>query len=700
MNLSTDFHGQHDFSSLLSRVRLTADAASQALGKLHACAPWPTDAVGLSHVCAGAVASVTAALTFLSDPNPTARLIASDLLALTEQIAAVAPDAFNQELAAPRGRRLLKFCGWRMLMALGQKGVSQACLIAGGLLFMHSWVSGKKIPKAQALVITGRCQHEGLSPDGLLGILQSEVDAEALGHPWLSQIQRLWPKLKNLFARQGGDGPPEPPSFNHRARGRLMAAAEFPSAAHRAGTADHRHLSDGQFALACAQVADWLEADDWRGVYANTAALSPLTADMLGDIPLASALQESPVVQIDDQAAFLQVDCSCLAKEAARPPAGANVIASAYVATTHYSARAAANLRARRLRYPDARTLSELYPDAPRLTGDMALVETTGEITLSWARWINSFGLYMRRARHDNFIVGVVTKDFGHGPKSKLFYATVAREEIWASLNAFYQSIVWGGAEPDRMGGVNFGCRVVPPTAAVLGANRSLVVDMQRMRVAKRDSLEKLLEFHNRYVRVIALPLIVLFALREDKPYDLWADIDERDDLWVEIFDKVLPGPQGALPVPLCPFARKVIKSFRMHCRAVAWRLRTQGYGNTSLYHWLKAVWERERVHLLCLASSANCIAPVGTSDVVGRLAPQHWLAPDVGRKLLENEGRRRGLRTGDVDALLRHEVDGQGRSTSASDFVLLDWLRRVTPVLDQIAHEAFGEVVSGLSEE
>jgi len=41
----------------------------------------------------------------------------------------------------PKGRRLRKFHGWKMLMALGQQGVSKACLIAGGLRLMRAWAT-------------------------------------------------------------------------------------------------------------------------------------------------------------------------------------------------------------------------------------------------------------------------------------------------------------------------------------------------------------------------------------------------------------------------------------------------------------------------------------------------------------------------------------------------------------------------------
>ncbi len=687
---------QQDFTSVLSKIQLAADDASRALGGMTASVPRPHDAVGLSHACTGSVAGTSVALMFLGDANDKAHALAAGLVALKDRVFEVVLGA--GELSVPRGRKLLKYGGWKMLIAMGQAEASPACLVAGGLMLLRALATGKPISGSQASSIAAECQRCELSLDGLRAVLDSDNDAEAFGYPWLDGLQRDWPKLKNLLTVSGGDHPPKAPSFGHRARGRLIGAAEHPSHPHRAGSPDHRHLSEGQFQKACETVNRWLDSDDWRGMYAVVGATSQLTADIIGDLPLASHSLDGWVMQLDDADGNLQTDCSCIAKDAAAPPATGKVVLSSYISTTFLPAKAAKNLRARRAKNPEATKLSELYPEAEPLRGEVALYTSTAEIVPSWTRWISSFGLFMRRAGHDNFVVCTVSNDFGHAPKSKVFYTSLERDEVWQATNRFYLSIKWGGAEPDLKGGINFGCQVVPPPSAVLSAHRSLVSKFKEIRMAQRDDVAKLLEFHNRYVRVAALPVIGLLALREDTVYDIWADVHEGLDLWVEVFDKHTPGPDGALPVAICEHVWRVIAAFRAHCKAVAWRLKTMGYGSSTLFHWLQAVVAREHVHMFCMASSPDQIAPLGTGDVIGRLQAKDWLAPDAGRKLLENQGRHLGLRTGDIDALLRHDVKGQSRATSASDFVLAEWLRRVRPVLDAIARSAFCPVVTGLS--
>jgi hypothetical protein len=102
----------HDFSSTLSQLQLTSDPASAAVSTLIGTAPRPHDAAGLTHVCAGAHAAVTAVIEFLQDANPTAFDIALSVSALKERVLALTENCSVEDLASPRGRRLTKFHGW------------------------------------------------------------------------------------------------------------------------------------------------------------------------------------------------------------------------------------------------------------------------------------------------------------------------------------------------------------------------------------------------------------------------------------------------------------------------------------------------------------------------------------------------------------------------------------------------------------
>lgn len=708
-------HGKllnHDFSSTLSELRLHADIASVALTKLLACAPTPADAAGLTHAVRGASCALLAALNFLKQPNEVARKIEAEVVALQTKVDSVTSTQSATELAAPRGRRLAQFPAWKLLIALGQEGSAQSCLIAGGLLLLRALHCSGRIPRAQAIAICRETQRCELSTDGLYGILDSDIDASDTAYPWLSQLQRIWPQLLNLFTTDPGSEPPKKPTFVQRARGQMLAAAEHASIAHRAGEPDHRHLSDRQFRIASKLIADWNDAEDWRGVFAETAALTHLTADLLGAVPLASSAPVSWITIIDAADGCVQSDCSCLAQEAAVLPTQQGcVVPSCYIRTASYSSVAASVLRARLARFPAATTLSELFPEAPALRGDMPLFDSKDEIKPSWARWINSFGLQMFRHGHDRLHAATLSCDFGLIARSKLYYATLPRQELWDATDRFYKQLGWSGAALSKATSIGFGCRVVPTWPTLIAAAEHQLKEMAFVRPGKNQGLARVLEFHNRYVRAVGLRIAALLGLRESNVYDIWADIDERKDLWVDLLDKCVPGVQGASPVPLCEYVRNLIKQFRIHCEAMAARLQKMGHKDTPLHLWLLAVVARERVHLLCTTAGVNRIAPVGSSEAIGRVPSQFGLAPDFGRKVLENQMRcltsrepelvkHLSLKTCDIDAMLRHEVLGQWRFASSSDFVLIEWVYRVIRVLDAIACDAFGGVPSGLSKE
>lgn len=197
-----------------------------------------------------------------------------------------------------------------------------------------------------------------------------------------------------------------------------------------------------------------------------------------------------------------------------------------------------------------------------------------------------------------------------------------------------------------------------------------------------------------------AFRLALLFALRERRQYVLCADVDERIDRWLAIDDKHVAGLSGALPAPLTIFAAQTIGAVRAHCRALHSRLQQQSLQYSALARWCDKVMHRKMSPLLMTAASPSRLQEVGTQDFLRPLPASLIVAPDFGRKLLENALRRKGLRTGDIDAVLRHSVLGQSRASSTSDFNLLEWLKRVVPAVNGVAIELFGEVFFGLSRE
>ncbi|MDE2078611.1 MAG: hypothetical protein KGI91_16315 [Burkholderiales bacterium] len=458
-------------------------------------------------------------------------------------------------------------------------------------------------------------------------------------------------------------------------------------------------MSKGQLQEAFRQTAEWISTNDWRGAWAVCSALSTLTVDLLPNLPLADSKADAWIACIDVEAGVIKLDVGFLAEDSAAAPVNATAVAASLINTKPLPAALVYQLRERLKATPDAKTLGELYPEAPPLSGDQAMICLPCEITPSWSRWINSVGIYARSIGIDNLLAALITGDFGHIPRSKIHYAVAGKDEIWSACDRLFQQIGWGNAARDSGQIVGFGSRIVSKADALQRAVAFLYSKSESVRPARRDrDLARLLEFHNRYTKYVACELALLLALRQTKAYPLFADIDECADLWVDVEDKKIPGPPGSLPVALCTRAKKLIGCFRIHCFAVAGRIENLGGTGTVFHEWLLAVVNGEPVGLLCTASSLARIQRVGSHAVFGSLDPDIAIAHDAGRKWLENTLRYQGLRTGDIDAMLRHHIVGQSRSCSTSDFILVEWCQRVSKAIDAVANQLFGKVNSGLA--
>lgn len=688
-----------DHNSVLARAALSAPEAREGLSLLSRVAPRPRDGFGAGYACSGASKAVAAALDFLGEPVDSVKLLGQQLAALNAGVALEIETSGTGEVVAPRERRLANHPGWGMCIALGASGAHSAGLIVGGLLIFWADHKGRAVPTAQAKAVIRHGVPCELTPGDLHALLDSDQDAADTSWPWLAWLQRHWAAMRNAFG-VGGGPPPSAPTFERRARWQLFARAHYASPARRAGVPTHRDLSRDQYAQACTQVALWLEEDDWRGAYAFMVATTSFSIDLMPSMPLADAAPDAWVAKLDIDRGTQSLDLSHLAEEAASTPQGGNFVPADLILERPLPKALARHLRFRCMRYPEARTLSDLYPEAPNnLFGHMAMIPSTNAIGASWARWTNSAGVYLRQAGMDNFLAGIQSGDLGHAPRSKLYYAVITRSEIWAGAATFFEQSGFGAPVPDPGGGVAFGSRVVSTVDGLRRAAAWLRTEAGVMRPARRDrDLAKLLEYHNRFTRWVAFELALLLALRETKEYELWADIDETVDLWVAVVDKSVPGPKGASPVPLSERVKAAISAYRIHCRAVADRLVAVGYVGSSLHRRLCAIQLRDRVPLLCMASGLETIRRPGTADTFGSLPTPLIVAVDAGRKWAENALRHAALRTGDIDGVLRHEVVGQSRTSSTSDFVVLEWAARVAAAIDVAAAEILGSAVTGLA--
>lgn len=686
-------------TSVLSVISLSDKSSSDAISMLTTIASRPPNAAGVGRVCRGSLAAVRAVMSMIELPAVKLLEIESSLSKLDQVIEQELRESGSRELAQPTINRTGMYPQWTVLANLAESDMHLGALLAGGVELLRAWKDVTEITKAATVDIANAIRGESLSKDDLRLLLNGLTRDDEITFAWHKRLRRSWGHVVRHFAQEGSALPVK--NFADQARGQIRDSSFYASPTLRAGACDHRQLSKLQMRQTLKQIGKWIDDDDFRGAYGFFVCTTGLTADLIPMIPLQSPAVDSEwVVAIDIEEGCLKMDVSALAEEAAQATTTA-VIKSNFVCSKPLPKNLAARLRSRLEMLPNACCLQDLFPTSTDLDARAPVIRSHDEIKPSWARLRNSSGTFLRQLGIDNLLACICSGDFGHIPKSKLYYACVEPDEIFQASTAFYLTAGWETPVPMSTDSLAFGCRVVPTDAQIHHIDQWWQESIHAKAPAKHCNLDQVLVHHNYYMSLCGFRLALVLAMREQHEFNLRAEIDERVDRWLPLDDKTVPGVAGALPVPLTKFAAQTISALRVHCRALHSRLHQQGLQRSALARWCEKVELRQSgVSLLMKAATPNRLQNVGTHDCLEPLPKGLVIAPDFGRKVMENALRHRGLRTGDIDAVLRHSVLGQSRESSVSDFNLLDWLKRVTPVMDALANDLFGSVCYGLSRE
>lgn len=691
-------HSQTSYASVLAAIAIRNPRTGETLTRLTTCAPRPQDGAGLGRACRGSLAAVRGVVSMIGAPSARLEEIETNLSALDRVIAQELQASGTQELASPIVTRTSQYPQWSALAALAQPDMPIGARLAAGVELLRAWKDARKISRAAAADLARAIMDDPLSTNELRLLLEGVVPTDDITSSWQKRLQRSWRQVVLHFGEVGSTPPPQ--NFEDRAQGQILESSVYASPTRRAGVSDHRQLSKLQMKDTFEAVKNWIDGDDFRGAYGCLVCITGFTVDLVPLIPLQSPLTQSDwIVVLDVEAGCLKMDVSALAHEAARPSMATSIMSN-FVCIKPLPRKLAEMLRARRAQYPNARCLGDLYAGATTLEAQSSVLQCHDEIKPSWARLRRSTGTFMRSLGTDNLLVCMLSGDFGHIPRSKLYYACVPPQELFEAAAGFYNAAGWGVPAPMPADALAFGCRVVPTHEQIRRIDQWWMQATCSVAPGKHCALAQVLEHHNRFMTLAGFRLAVLFAMREQHQYCLNADVDERIDRWLPVDDKQVPGASGALPVPLTPFAAQTLSAVRAHCSALLARLQKLNLQHSELAKWCDKVVRRQCVPLLMLASAPSRLISLGTNDCIGLLPDKLAIAPDFGRKVMENALRGKGLRTGDIDAVLRHSVLGQSKASSVSDFTLLEWLARVTPVMDGIATELFGNVYFGLARE
>lgn len=668
-----------------------------AFFQLTALAPPPHGAPCSYHSVKGIRICIDSAICAIDSPNSEVLAIQSTFAALEIHLKKELDANECAESLSAIGRTKVRHPEWHFLVTTGsKKRIHHLCALYIGLKTLLAIRTGK--PLSSSTISNGEklLKEEDLSVEQIQALLHGMTPEQSLGQSWPRDLCRTWRDVMRHFAT---DGSPPPPSAKERVAGQMLDAALHATASRRAGARSHRQFSKSQLHQSLTHIGMALEQDTLQGALGVLVCISTFSVDVVAEIRLKSnSLDAGWWAEIDIHNGTLTVDYSFIAHEASAPIVGA--IPASYICTRPLPSKLVDSLRQRAALYPQARTLKELFPGETVPAHDSLVFASKDQIQPTWARLRRSIGTFLREAGMDNLLVSVVSGDFTHVPRSKLYYACVEADEVINAFVHFYGLAGWSEPTPMPKEALAFGCQVVPTIESLRLLDQYWRERVKDSQPGKHCSVVNLLTFHNNFMSWTAMRLSLLLALRESNELTVLADINERKDRWVPIHDKHVPGDNGAMPVPQTVWVQQTIGSVRAHCKAMLSRLTISGSKDSDLARWCAAVGQFQPVPLLCVAAGASNIRPVGTADFIHDEDIKKLVPPDFGRKAMENLLRANGLRASEIDAILRHALQGQTTNCVTSDTAPLVRWTRANLAVTKLAVSIFNEVGFGLVKE
>lgn len=642
----------------------------------------------------GAKHSLHTAYTYLVEPNQKAHELLANVDKILETFERIQNQHQVEDLGGGIRKTLTSYPQWRLLSTAGNPELDGTAFQFGaGVELALALVNDREMAKGWT---------KAFGSD-LTELLNTPADLQAALFDSENPLRTAWSKRlkENLadFARTF-DNAPSPParprSFTERVQENWRSKAAFATYAARASVLDERCLSASQFHKAMQQrFGSTDEQNEYLAAifFTGFCGLSP---NLIGEIPIGQLAGEPSVCELEfsDKGVTLVRDYECLARDAAKPLHIDGIPAST-VLRTPLPGNVAAYLREQLSKYPDAKQLKGLLPQLANLNSRDAVYGTVEQPIPSWARLRPTLGRILRQQGMDSLQVALLTADFCHTAKSKVYYCTLKQTEVNAAAAQAYRILGFDIPSENPTTSVAFGSKVTPTLQLIRAADEFLMRKAEKLRPGRNCSRTKLFCFHNAYAHVVAYRLMVLFALRETAKIPLPSAGDGQVTYLTE---KASAGREGGMAAIVTELVADQIKFYVAHCHALKRRLTTDC--TSKFQHWLSEVVSGCTPLELRLCSPREVGQPICTADVLQQVRTVANLAPDAGRKLLENLLRERGVRTEDIDRVLRHEVAGQEACAGVSDSSEFVWRKRVGPILNDIAKELFGSALSGLSKE
>lgn len=663
--------------------------------------PIPRGSVGVTSVVRLLAKSITYTVGRLVNPTDPA-------LQLQEACNALARCLSDLEKSAATQRPLLvakesnAHPTWRHLVKLADvRKPSPAVLLFIGCTFMSA-LTKEQPPPSSTVGHLRDLSRLDLSDEDVACIVQGYTPDALLPDSSINRLVRLWRDTVRSFSRTD----PPPPSFSDQVLGQILGTALNPTPAHAAGALDHRQVSGRQMSQVCQKFKDEINKDTLLGTLGVMCLRTGLNVELLTVTPLAPASGwTAHSLELDPRTGTLKMDLRSLVHDAARPLQGCQP--AAHELHIHLPNLLGASLRSRSLKNASATCLMDLYRDEPIPDPDLVLLPNSLDgIAVTWSRLRQSLGPWLIRSGMNALTASLLSLDLSLICRSKLYYSTMSATE-WKTAEADLYQRLDLDAEPgtgelaNLTTEVGFGSQVVPTAASLRRHDHLLLRRVSDTRPGPNSSAESLIKHHNAFTLLTAWRVTLLLAMRSTTSVDLSTEI-HAGDRWIGVDDKSTSNASGFQPVPCCSFVSTSIDLYASHCAALARRLSRMASPDQkalmNVARYASLIGRRRNAKLFWMISKRHRVMPVSSAQLTKSLDSDYQLPADVGRKVLENHLRSKGLPSALIDMTLRHNHSGQIHLSAFSHRDLRTSMKRLSSAIDGIARDLFGEPTAGLS--
>lgn len=640
------------------------------------------------------IAGLQLVMVRLKDPDPRIHALMRDAQGFRDSLVGTFESTYGSSPSRLDGKKS-KHPAWVAFASLGFSDcTNEAVLVLAACAVLRAFHLKKPVSESLAKDLVQLNSFDPFSKAQLDHLLWEDVQEGDTSVNWLYTLRRYW---REVVREYGGKTPVPPQTATERIRSQVLCSALNTKASHIAGALDHRLLPPSQFQLATEAIAKELNRDTLKGMVGLVVLRTGLSAEVAPSLELGLSPRPEGLSYIDVARGVIELDLSIAVNQAGKALPGC--IPSIHRIQIRLPLDVHKNLLARLRRYPHAKNLSELYPDERAPDPEGSIFPSPDELKPTWSRLRYTLALHLRLKGVNKLHAALLSGDLGIIPRSKLHYAVVSATEFHELEQSLYAELGLGAAvelAPDAQG---VGSRLVPNAQNVQLHDAALGAQAESCRPSKNANAKSVRKFHNAYTRLCAWRLSVLLALRETRHIELPACIDADNDGWVAIHDKYTTQDRGHQPVPLCDYAAMNILLYKAHCQATAERMYKLIGRSTPFGKACTAVASSENQRLLMLVDDNDEVDPIGSSEFTASLIPGFELAPDVGRKVMENHLRYQGVSSSDIDAFLRHFTEGQEPASGFSPNVLTTYVRRTASAQQRIAKQLLGPPIAGLSQ-